>query len=90
VSAVVRPHDIRIARPQTERDLSTEPQRVIGRIKRIVDLGTHVKVDLGLTTHELVTVHVPRREFETLALLQGESVLVDLDSARVFVEDYVV
>jgi hypothetical protein len=49
-----------------------------------------VKVDLGLTTHELVTVHVPRREFETLALLQGESVLVDLDSARVFVEDYVV
>jgi sulfate/thiosulfate transport system ATP-binding protein len=88
VSAVVRPHDIRIARPQTERDPSAEPQRVIGRIKRIVDLGTHVKVDLGLTTHELVTVHVSRREFETLALLQGESVLVDLDSARVFVDDY--
>jgi hypothetical protein len=49
-----------------------------------------VKLDLGLTTHELVTVHVSRKEFETLALSQGESVLIDLDSARVFVEDYTV
>ena len=55
-----------------------------------MDLGTHVKLDLGLTTRELVTVHVSRREFEILGLLQGESVLVDLDNARVFVEDYVV
>lgn len=90
VRAVVRPHDIRIERASAEQPVLAEPQRSIGRIKRIVDLGTHVKLDLGLTTHELVTVHVSRREFETLGLLQGESVLVDLDNARVFVEDYVV
>jgi sulfate transport system ATP-binding protein len=90
VRAVVRPHDIRIERASAEPPVLAEPQRSIGRIKRIVDLGTHVKLDLGLTTHELVTVHVSRREFETLGLLQGESVLVDLDNARVFVEDYVV
>jgi sulfate transport system ATP-binding protein len=90
VRAVVRPHDIRIERASAEQPVLAEPQRSIGCIKRIVDLGAHVKLDLGLTTHELVTVHVSRREFETLGLLQGESVLVDLDSARVFVEDYVV
>jgi len=88
VSVVVRPHDIRIERQPDERANSGEPHRAIGRIKRIVDLGTHMKLDLGLTTHELVTVHVSRREFEAMALLQGESVLVDLDSARVFVDDY--
>jgi sulfate transport system ATP-binding protein len=90
VSAVVRPQDIRIARPSAESNKSAELQRTTGRIQRIVDLGTHVKLDLGLTTHELVTVHVSRKEFETLALSQGESVLIDLDSARVFVEDYTV
>jgi sulfate transport system ATP-binding protein len=94
VRAVVRPHDIRITRPPREASPPSEPQRTTGRIKRIVDLGTHVKLDLkldlGLTTQELVTVHVSRREFETLGLLQGESVLVDLDNARVFVEDYLV
>ena len=90
VRAVVRPHDIRIERASAEQQVLAEPRRSIGRIKRIVDLGTHVKLDLGLTTHELVTVHVSRREFETLGLLQGESVLVDLDNARVFVEDYIV
>jgi sulfate transport system ATP-binding protein len=88
VSAVVRPHDIRIERQPVEKASPGEPQRAIGRIKRIVDLGTHMKLDLGLTTHELVTVHVSRKEFETLSLCQGESVLVDLDSARIFVDDY--
>jgi hypothetical protein len=41
-----------------------------------------------MATRERVTVHVSRKEFEVLASSQGESVLVDLDSARVFVEDY--
>ncbi len=88
VRAVVRPHDIRIARPPAQRAGSTGPAPVSGRIQRIVDLGTHVKLDLALTTRESVTVHVSRKEFEALVLSQGESVLVDLDSARVFVEDY--
>jgi len=35
-------------------------------------------------------VHVARREYEGLGLVAGESVLVDLESARVFVEDYVI
>jgi len=88
VSAVVRPHDIRIVRLPVDKSSSAEPQQTLGRVQRIVDLGTHLKLDLRLTTHEVVTVHVSRKEFETLGLLRGESVLVDLENARVFVEDY--
>ena len=90
VSAVVRPHDIHIARAPDVRTKATKQHQATGSVRRIVDLGTHVKLDLGLTTQELVTVHMSRKEFETLAICQGESVLVDLDSARVFVEDYTV
>jgi sulfate/thiosulfate transport system ATP-binding protein len=88
VRAVVRPSDIRIARLPVEKPGSTGASPASGRIQRIVDLGTHVKLDLVLTTRESVTVHVSRKEFEVLALIQGELVLVDLDNARVFVEDY--
>jgi sulfate transport system ATP-binding protein len=90
VRAIVRPHDVRIERPSAGSPDVAEGHRASGRILRIVDLGTHVKLDLGLTTRESVTVHISRKEFEILALKQGESVLVDLDSARVFVEDYVI
>jgi sulfate transport system ATP-binding protein len=90
VRAIVRPHDIRIERQTTDPLTAGQLHRATGHIQRIVDLGTHVKLDLGLSTHELVTVHVSRKEFEAMALKEGESVLVDLDSARVFVEDYVI
>ena len=88
VRAVVRPSDIRISRLPAEKPGPTRPSPASGCIQRIVDLGTHVKLDLALTTRELVTVHVSRKEFEALALCRGESVLVDLESARIFVEDY--
>jgi sulfate transport system ATP-binding protein len=87
VQAVVRPHDIRVERATIDANPSRHPS---GRIQRIADLGTHIKLDLNLVTNELVTVHISRKEFEALGLRKGESVLVDLDSARVFVEDYTI
>jgi hypothetical protein len=56
----------------------------------MVSLGAHIKLDLALTTGEVVTVHVARREYEGLGLVPGDPVLVDLEGARVFVEDYVI
>jgi sulfate transport system ATP-binding protein len=87
VQAVVRPHDIRLERATVDANTSHRPS---GRIQRIADLGTHIKLDLNLVTNEIVTVHISRKEFEALGLRKGESVLVDLDSARVFVEDYAI
>lgn len=87
VQAVVRPHDIRVERVSMD---DTSSHRPSGRIQRIADLGTHIKLDLNLVTNEIVTVHISRKEFEALGLRKGESVLVDLDNARVFVEDYAI
>jgi sulfate transport system ATP-binding protein len=86
VRAIIRPHDIRIERAgRACNGCST-----IGRISRMVSLGAHIKLDLALTTGDVVTVHVARREYEGLGLVPGEPVLVDLEGARVFVEDYVI
>ena len=89
VRAVVRPHDIRIGRA-VNGDNSGNRRTAVGRISRMVSLGPHVKLDLALTTGDLVTVHVARREYEGLGLVDGEPVLVDMESARVFLEDYVI
>jgi len=89
VRAIVRPHDIRIERAGNGNSVCSS-RTAAGRISRMVNLGAHVKLDLALTTGDAVTVHVARREYEGLGLIAGESVLVDLESARVFVEDYVI
>lgn len=90
VRAVVRPHDIRIERLPAAQDRAPPSPRANGRIQRIVDLGTHVKLALGLTTEDQVTVHVSRQQFEAMALKEGETVLVDLENASIFVEDYAI
>jgi sulfate/thiosulfate transport system ATP-binding protein len=87
VRAIVRPHDIRIL-PQTGASASLGTTEA--RVQRVVSLGAHVKLDLGLPNHDAVTVHVPRREFAPLGLQIGEQVLLDLNQARVFEEDYVI
>jgi len=38
---------------------------------RMVNLGAHVKLDLALTTGDVVTVHVARREYDNLGLVAG-------------------
>jgi sulfate transport system ATP-binding protein len=100
VQAIVRPHDVRVTRP-TPADggaplelagsgAEPSPHRAVGRVRRIARLGSYVKLDLGLPSGELVAVHVPRREFEDMALAVGDPVLVDLENARVFVEDFAI
>ena len=87
VRAIVRPHDIRILPRTTGAALSGTTAAVV---QRVVSLGSHVKLDLGLPNQDAVTVHVPRREFSDLGLQQGEKVVLDLSQARVFEEDYVI
>lgn len=87
VRAIVRPHDIRIL-PRAHASSPTGTTSAV--VQRVVSLGAHVKLDLGLPNHDAVTVHVPRREFSNLGLEPGEKVVLDLNQARVFEEDYVI
>jgi sulfate transport system ATP-binding protein len=87
VRAIVRPHDIRIL-PASGAAAPTGTITAV--IRRMVSLGAQVKLDLGLSSGDEVTVHVPRREFADMDLRQGEQVMLDLNQARVFEEDYVI
>jgi sulfate/thiosulfate transport system ATP-binding protein len=87
VRAIVRPHDIRIL-PRAHTNAPNGTTSAV--VQRVVNLGAHVKLDLGLPNHDAVTVHVPRREFSDLSLQQGEKVVLDLNQARVFEDDYVI
>ena len=91
--AIVRPHDIRIERVGDGGAACASAActcTTTGRIQRLVSLGGHIKLDLALATGDVVTVHVSRREFESLGVAAGEAVMVDLESARLFGEDYVI
>lgn len=87
VRVIVRPHDIRVL-PNTSAALPTGANNAV--IRRVVSLGAYVKLDLSLPNRDLITVHVPRREFANLALEQGEQIVLDLSEARVFEEDYAI
>jgi sulfate transport system ATP-binding protein len=83
VQAIVRPHDVRLARSAGEA-----ADRSVGTITRLVGIGAQVKLQLELPSHEAVTVQLTRGEAESMRLAVGDKVLVDLADAKVFIEDY--
>jgi sulfate transport system ATP-binding protein len=85
VRAIVRPHDVRIS-----KTVAGPARGTLGRVTRVARLGASVKLDLTVHTGELVAVQLTRREFEAMALAEGDAVVIDLDSARIFVEDYAI
>ncbi|MBJ6762476.1 ABC transporter ATP-binding protein [Myxococcaceae bacterium JPH2] len=86
VHAFVRPHDIKLARtPNGIR----HPEGA-SRVQRLKPVGGYVKVLLRLPTGDELAVEVPRSEFEALGVVEGDSVLADVRTARVFVGDYAI
>lgn len=85
VRAFVRPHDIKLAKVANGNGLNgTEPVRV----ERFKSVGGYVKVLLKLPSGATVGVEVPRREFEALGVMEGDSVHADVRTANVFVGDF--
>ncbi|HEY0708174.1 MAG TPA: ABC transporter ATP-binding protein [Polyangia bacterium] len=93
VAAIVRPHDVRLSAVDGNDVIDgIEPSahRALGRVRRMARLGSYVKLDLEIPSGEVVTVHMPRREFEAMRLEVGDAALVDLENARIFVEDFAI
>ncbi|MBZ4420089.1 sulfate/molybdate ABC transporter ATP-binding protein [Myxococcus sp. RHSTA-1-4] len=87
VQAFVRPHDIKLAKSPGGLVNGHPPT---GRVERLKPVGGYVKVLLRLPTGDEVTVEVPRSEFDTLGVAEGDSVRADVRSATVFVGDYAI
>jgi sulfate/thiosulfate transport system ATP-binding protein len=81
--AYVRPHEVKIVKA----DASTS-EVAVALVMSLQRVGGFVKIEVRLATSERMTVQLARAEAETLALKEGDRVLVDLGDAKVFVEDY--
>jgi sulfate/thiosulfate transport system ATP-binding protein len=86
VRAIVRPHEVHVVRADEEPSAN----RALGRVRRIARLGAYIKLDVGIPSGEIVAVHMARAQFEQMRLAVGDPVLVDLDNARVFAEDFAI
>jgi sulfate/thiosulfate transport system ATP-binding protein len=85
VQAFVRPHDIKLAKSIHGSGPSGAST---GRVERLKPVGGYVKVLLKLPSGDSITVEVPRREFDALGVVEGDSVHADVRTARVFVGDF--
>ncbi|QSQ24810.1 sulfate/molybdate ABC transporter ATP-binding protein [Pyxidicoccus parkwayensis] len=86
VQAFVRPHDIKLAKPNGTHVNG----HATGRVERFKPVGGYVKVLLRLPSGDEVTVEVPRSEFNALGVTEGDAVRADVQSATVFVGDYAI
>jgi sulfate transport system ATP-binding protein len=78
VEAFVRPHDIRI-----EKLAPSERSGSAAQVKRLVRVGSFVKLSIDLPDGDTLTVHLSRRECDERAIEEGDRVRLDLGRARI-------
>jgi len=83
VHVLVRPHDLRLTRSTQEA-----PDLNLGEILHLRRVGGYVKATVRLSNGDHVAVECPKSEIDDLGIVQGDSVLVDVRAAKVFIEDY--
>jgi sulfate transport system ATP-binding protein len=82
VQAFVRPHNMRVRRPNGDNPLD------LGKIERLTRVGGYVKVYVSLPTGESVVVLMSKADLEALHVEPGDPVAVDMVDAKVFVQSY--
>ena len=74
---------MRLAKPRAgDADLE------LGTIDRLARVGGNVKLTVTLPSGDAMSVQVSRLELDKLGLQLGDRVMVDVTSAKVFVDDY--
>jgi sulfate/thiosulfate transport system ATP-binding protein len=85
VQKFVRPHDVRLAKPQaSSNDLE------LGTIERLARIGGNVKLTVTLPSGDAMSVQVSKVELDQLGIGLGDRVMVDVTSAKVFLDDYAI
>jgi sulfate/thiosulfate transport system ATP-binding protein len=82
VQAFVRPHNMRVRRPNGDNPAD------LGKIERLTRVGGYVKVYVSLPTGESVVVLMSKGDLEALHVEPGDPVAVDVVDAKVFVQSY--
>ena len=76
VQAFVRPHNIRVRRPNGDNPID------LGRIERLTRVGGYVKVYVSLPSGDSVTVLMSKVDLDALAVEPGDPVAVDVVDAK--------
>jgi len=85
VSKFVRPHEVRLAKPQAD-DATLE----LGTVDRLARIGGNVKLTVSLPSGDAMSVQLSKVDLEQLGIQLGDRVMVDVTSAKVFVDDYAI
>jgi sulfate/thiosulfate transport system ATP-binding protein len=85
VSKFVRPHEVRLAKPQAD-DATLE----LGTVDRLARIGGNVKLTVSLPGGDAMSVQLSKIDLEQLGIQLGDRVMVDVTSAKVFVDDYAI
>jgi sulfate/thiosulfate transport system ATP-binding protein len=84
VRAIVRPHDVKIAKAVPGSSVS------LATVARIANLGASVKLSLALHGGDTMNVELPRADLEAMGILAGDHVKIDLEQAKIFLDDYTI
>jgi sulfate/thiosulfate transport system ATP-binding protein len=85
VSKFVRPHDVRLAKARvSDSDLE------LATVDRLARIGGNVKLTVSLPSGDAMSVQVSKLELDQLGIQLGDRVMVDVTSAKVFVDDYAI
>jgi sulfate transport system ATP-binding protein len=85
VQAFVRPHEVKIAKP-----VDGAGPVSLAVIEAMTRVGGVVRIHLRLPGSDGMTVQMPKAELDALGVAEGDRVMVDIGSAKVFVGDYAI
>jgi sulfate/thiosulfate transport system ATP-binding protein len=89
VHAFVRPHDVEL-RARLDAG-SASPEGVsVACVERLSRFGWMIKAELRLSDGQPLSVELTKDRVAELGLVEGDSVLVNLRDAKIFVQDYVI
>jgi sulfate transport system ATP-binding protein len=83
VSAFVRPHEVRLMKP----DMSASDLELC-TVDRLARIGGNVKLTVTMPSGDAMSVQLSKLELDQLGIQLGDRVMVDVTSAKVFVDDY--
>jgi sulfate transport system ATP-binding protein len=88
--AFVRPHEVRLTKPTDSDAAPASADLELGTVDRLARIGGNVKLTVTLPSGDAMSVQLPKPELDRLGIQLGDRVMVDVSSAKVFVDDYAI
>ena len=90
VTAIVRPHDVEVSGRVEGTHGPGAASVATGRIQRMNRVGPMMKLQLALADGQPLTVELTRERVAELGVSEGDTVIVNLREAKIFVQDYAI